>query len=149
MIPVTDILIYFTLSVQQCVRSIFRVAAQGGATLNYFMYSLVVWFSDSQPLGQAPSRGHKINLWSREMINGRGKKKKQLCYTNLCCILHFSWISAFLLSKLFIWNTHLEGKSGGCKHLISVWNTTRSPDCTLLFCKGTRASKDGNHWFDL
>ncbi len=51
------------------------------------MYSLVVQSSGSQPGGRDPSKGHKINLRGCEMINGRGKKKKQSSATQICIIL--------------------------------------------------------------
>ena len=31
-------------------------------------------------------KGHQINLRGHEMINGRGKKKKKLCYANLLSV---------------------------------------------------------------
>ncbi len=36
------------------------VADQGWATFSYFEY--MIYFNGSQPEGQAPSKGHKINL---------------------------------------------------------------------------------------
>ncbi len=69
-------------------------AAPGGTSLKYFTYTSLV---QSKPRGRGPSEGHQINQRDREIIHGRGKKKKG-SDTPIC--LHFISFSRF--SNVFL-----------------------------------------------
>ncbi len=85
------------------------VAAGGGASSYYFTYSLVLQSGGFQPGVWTPPKGHQINLRGHEMINGRGKKKKQTSDTQTCIHLLDSSLpffkqnigSFYLLVQLF------------------------------------------------
>ena len=87
---------------------------------------------------------HQINLRGREMINGRGKKKKQSSDTQICFqFLDFFSNLWFLLKYWIIW-TFIEMKAcekfrGKNHYLVELLTTHRhvkcDPDYTLLFVR--------------
>ena len=92
----------------------------------------------------APPKGQQINLRGGEMINGRGKKKKQSSDTQICFqFLDFFSNLWFLLKYWIIW-TFIEMKAcekfrGKNHYLVELLTTHRhvkcDPDYTLLFVR--------------